>query len=282
MAKNKKSSKSYRIKRFEQNHKTGEWAVAVLLAIIVGFLVGGFITPPHFQFTNTIPSATLISSPTLTKTVVKDYSPLPPSANRSFATVRIPAVDEQGNGVVTNLDVEIVPGSGRILANIDKLLFWVDTQTSIRTAKAVAEEYTQTDLSKYDIIYTVRANATVIEGGSAGAALTIATIGAIQNKPLKQDVIMTGTINPDGTIGPVGEVLPKAKAAKDVGATKFLVPTNQGSTKTYEKKKTCEQIGSTELCTVETIPTKVSIDKEVGIDVIEVKDVKEAIGYFVG
>ena len=271
MAKRSRAKYS-KLKNFEQNHRAGEWTVAVLLSVIAGFLIGTFVTPTQ----------TIISSPpTITKTIVKDYTNLP-VANRTFATVRIPAVDEQGNGVVTNLDVEIVPGSGRILANIDKLLFWVDTQTSIRTAKAVAEDYTKTDLSKYDIIYTVRANATVIEGGSAGAALTIATIGAIENKQLKQDVIMTGTINRDGTIGPVGEVLAKAKAAKDVGATTFLAPPNQGTTKTYEKKKTCEQVGSAELCTTETIPTKISIDKEVGIDVIEVKDVTEALGYFVG
>ncbi len=273
----KGKSKTYRgVKRFEQNHKKGEWIVAVLLAVIVGFLIGSFITPPQYQVLkiDTQPSPT-------PKTIVKDYIELP-ATNRSFATVRIPAVDEQNNGVVTSLDVEVIPGSGRILTNIDKLLFWVDTQTSIRTAKSVAEEYTHTDLSKYDIVYTVRANATVIEGGSAGAALTIATIGAIQNKQLRQDVIMTGTINQDGTIGPVGEVLPKAKAAKDVGATTFLTPPNQGTTKTYEKKKTCEQVGSAEFCTVETIPTKVSIDKEVGIPVFEVKDIKEAIEYFVG
>ena len=271
----KRKAKPHKIKQLENHHKTGEWTVAVLLAVIVGFLIGTFITPAA------ITQNTISPSP-LTKTVVKQYTAQPLSVNKSFATVRIPAVDEQGNGVVTSLDVEIVPGSGRILTNIDKLLFWVDTQTSIRTAKAVAEEHTKTDLSKYDIIYTVRANATVIEGGSAGGALTIATIGAIENKQLRQDVIMTGTINRDGTIGPVGEVLAKAKASKEVGAVKFLAPVNQGTTKTYEKKKSCETVGSAELCTVETIPTKVSIDKEVGIPVIEVKDVDEAFGYFVG
>ncbi len=273
----KKLSSYKKIKKFEDHHKKGEWTVAVLLAVIVGFLIGSFITPQNLQ-TNQ-PFSTQQITPII-KTIVKEYTP-PSSTNRSFATLKIPAVDDQGNGVVTSLDVEILPGSGRILTNIDKLLFWVDTQTSIRTAKGVAEEYTHIDLSKYDIIYSVRANATVIEGGSAGAALAVATIAAIENTPLKQDVIMTGTINPDGTIGSVGEVLAKAKAAKDVGATTFLTPPKQGTEKTYEKKKQCEKIGSTELCTVETIPKRVSIGDEVGILIIEVKDVGEALSYFV-
>ncbi len=275
----KRKPRSYKkIKTFEEHHKKGEWTVAVLLAVIVGFLIGSFITPQNLQ-TNQ-PSPTPQITPVI-KTIVKEYTP-PSNTNKSFATLKIPAVDDQGKGVVTNLDVEILPGSGRILTNIDKLLFWVDTQTSIRTAKGVAEEYTHIDLSRYDIIYSVRANATVIEGGSAGAALAVATIAAIENTPLKQDVIMTGTINADGTIGSVGEVLAKAKAAKDVGATTFLTPPNQGTEKTYEKKKTCEKIGSTELCTVETIPKIVSIGDEVGIPIIEVKDVEEALGYFTG
>ncbi len=37
-------------------------------------------------------------------------------------------------------------------------------------------------------------------------------------------VMMTGMINPDGTIGPVGGILEKASAAASVGAKLFLIP----------------------------------------------------------
>jgi uncharacterized protein len=43
--------------------------------------------------------------------------------------------------------------------------------------------------------------------------LLAAELGTSGNAGLKQDVVMTGTINPDGTIGPVGGVPEKAQAA---------------------------------------------------------------------
>ena len=198
----------------------------------------------------------------------------------SSSLIKVPAVDNEGNGVVTDLKVDFIPGTGRILANIDRLFFVVDTQNSIRTAKDVAEQITSKDLSKYDIIYTVDVNATVIEGGSAGAALTIATIAAIQNKTINQSVIMTGTINSDGSIGPVGEVLAKAAASKERGATLFLTPLAQSVWRTYKTERSCDNIGPTEYCTTETKPVKVNIEDQVGIDVKEVPDIKEAMKYF--
>ena len=66
------------------------------------------------------------------------------------------------------------------------------------------------DLSEYDLVYTIKANATVIEGASAGAALAVATVAALTGKELNSSVMMTGTINHDGTIGPVGGIFEKA------------------------------------------------------------------------
>ncbi len=38
---------------------------------------------------------------------------------------------------------------------------------------------------------------------------------------------MTGMINPDGSIGPIGGILQKIDAAYSVGATRFLLPKGQ-------------------------------------------------------
>ena len=200
----------------------------------------------------------------------------------SFSSIRIPAVDENGNGVATLLDVQLVPGYGRVLTNIDTLLFWIDTQNSIRTARFVAENITGTDLSNIDMIYTITAKAAVIEGGSAGAALTIATIAAIKNETINPNVMITGTVNHDGTIGPVGEIVAKAEVAKSLGINIFLVPLSQSIQIKYESKKYCENIGFSEICTIETIPYKVDVSDHVGIDVIEVTTIDEAMGYFLG
>ena len=198
-----------------------------------------------------------------------------------FVKIYVPAVDNEGKGVATVLKVGIKPGNGKVLVDINNILFWLDTQQSIQTAKRVAEEVTKADLSKFDLIYSLEEiNASVVEGPSAGAALTIATIAAIEGKELTTKVMITGTINPDGSIGPVGGIIPKAQAAKEIGATTFLVPEGQGTQVNYVPEEKCEQMGYFTFCTT-TYKKKVeNVGKSVGIDVVEVKDIREAMKYF--
>jgi uncharacterized protein len=195
-------------------------------------------------------------------------------------SMNIPAVDEEGNGVVTKLIVEAKPGNGRVLVDINQLLFWVDTQNSIRVAQRVAQNYTKTDLSSIDLIYAVETNASIIGGPSAGASITVATIALLENKSLNQSVMMTGTINSDGSIGPVGEIVSKAKAAKDVGATLFLVPKGQAIQTYYKPIEHCEKFGPVTYCSTEYKPEKIDVSKEVGITVKEVSNIQEALQYF--
>jgi len=202
------------------------------------------------------------------------------SATFSSISLHVPAVDEQGNGVATTLRVESKPGRGGTLVDVNQLLFWVDTQNSIRVAKRVAEEYTKLDLSKIDLIYSVETNASIIGGPSAGAALTVATIALVENKTLNPKVMITGTINSDGTIGPIGEVVAKAKAAKDIGANIFLVPEGQSVQTYYVPEESCQQFGSFTYCTTEYTAQEVDTSKDAGITVIEVSNIQEALKYF--
>jgi len=198
----------------------------------------------------------------------------------SYAEIYIPAVDEKGQGVVTKLRVKAIPGNGKVLVNINQLLFWVDTQYSIQTAKRVAEKVTGLNLTNYDLVYSIETNASVIEGPSAGAAITIATIAALENKSLNRSVMITGTINPDGRIGPVGGILAKAQAAKSVNATVFLVPKGQGTQVTYIPIKKCRNFGYMTFCEINYEMKEVSITKEVGIEVKEVSSIEDALNYF--
>ena len=198
-----------------------------------------------------------------------------------FVKIYVPAVDNEGRGVATVLKVGIKPGSGKVLVDINNILFWLDTQQSIQTAKKVAEAITKVDLSKFDLIYSLEnINATVVEGPSAGAALTIATIAVIEGKEIDLKTMITGTINPDGSIGPVGGIIPKAQAAKEIGATTFLVPEGQGTQVNYVPEERCERIGYFTFCTT-TYKKKIeNVGKSVGINVVEVKDIREAMKYF--
>jgi len=196
------------------------------------------------------------------------------------STVKVPAVDDEGNGVVTLVLVDSIGGTGRTLVDIDQLLFWTDTQYSIQVSKFVAQRFTNYDLSEVDLIYSIDTEASAIEGPSAGAALTIAAISALTNETLKKDVMITGTIEPDGSIGRVGSILEKAEAAKDMGAIVFLVPKGQGTTEIETEGEDCEKIGPLTYCSDNEMTVVVNISDYVGMDVVEVSNIEDAVPYF--
>ncbi len=244
--------------------------LALLIGVALGAYMGGYLsseTVTYYNYSTTVAS-------------LKPLSDIFNESEVSQATIIVPAVDQSGQGVTTTLEVQIVPGSRRALVDIDKLLFWTDTQNSIRVSRSVAENVTGLDLSFYDIIYTIRAEATVIEGPSAGAAMTIATIGALTGIGPGNEVMITGTINHDGTIGPVGEILSKARAAKGMGAEIMLVPGGQSEQVVYENRESCYRSGISRICSIERVPVEVDISEEAGIEVIEVEHIMEAIPYF--
>ena len=204
------------------------------------------------------------------------------SGNETTVEMKLPAVDTNKSGVVTTLKITAKPGTGKTLVDIEGLLFWADTQQSIRVARQVAAETLGININNFDLIYSIKAQASIIGGPSAGASLAIATIAALQGKKPSDNVMMTGTINHDGTIGPVSEILEKSKAAKQAGATIILVPLSQGKDVVYDTSQHCEKYGDTELCTEETRPRRVDVGQEAGIEVIEVSSIDEARSYFFG
>ena len=244
--------------------------ITIIVTFLIAFLLGGIIHS----------STTVIYNQSGMQTIAYGSYCLNGTANYSSAQIIVPAVDQNGMGVATQLKVEVEPGRGKVLTNIENLLFWVDTQNSIRTALSVAKDYLQKDISNQNIIYTIKANASVIEGPSAGAALTVATIAALSRRELNKSIMITGTINHDGTIGPIGGALSKAQAAKSIGAELFLVPITQSIETSYETQRHCEPIGWGEYCTIETVPKRVDIQSTAGIRVAEVENIDEAVAYF--
>lgn len=215
------------------------------------------------------------------KKEIQEISSTPLKPNE--AMILVPAVDAKGEGKFTKFTIEATPGDGKTLANIDHLLFFVDTQFSIQTAKSVAANMTGIDISKYNLIYDIETETnetTAVEGPSAGAALTIATIAALENKKLDPEVMITGTINSDGTIGKIGGVAAKADAAREAGAKVFLVPRGQGLQSSSKVETKCEQIGRVKVCRTNYVPL-VSVMTQNGLIIKEVANVQEALKYFI-
>ncbi len=206
--------------------------------------------------------------------------PAATTPGENSATVFVPAIDEKGKGVAMPLSVRSTGGSGETLIDINNLLFWFDTQQSIQTAKSVAQVITGKDLDSASMVYMIGANASIVEGPSAGAALTIATIAALENKSVNKSVMITGTIEPDGSIGEVGGILEKASAAKQAGAQLFLVPKGQGTETMLQPVENCTDEDLFTHCTTKYTRTTVDISETAGIQVKEVSTVKEAEKYF--
>ncbi len=66
-----------------------------------------------------------------------------------------------------------------------------------------------------------------IDGPSAGGLMTVGVLAALRNEQVRDDVTMTGTINPDGTIGPVGGIPHKLDGAAKAGKKVVLIPIGQ-------------------------------------------------------
>jgi uncharacterized protein len=119
----------------------------------------------------------------------------------------------------------------------------VDLQGSARLAAMVASDVLGIDQRAYDFYYIIDISSPIIGGPSAGAALTMATIAAINNWTLDPGVVITGMINPDESIGPVGGIPYKLEAAVAQNYTLFLVPEGQG-TVTLTKLITVKEVST--------------------------------------
>jgi hypothetical protein len=63
-----------------------------------------------------------------------------------------------------------------------------------------------------------------IDGPSAGGILTVGILAGVHQLPLDPTVTMTGTISPDGSLGIVGGVASKVKAAAEAGYQTVILP----------------------------------------------------------
>lgn len=94
---------------------------------------------------------------------------------------------------------------------------------SVFNAASVIRKITDKDIKDYDIHVNVIGGGR-IDGPSAGGAITACIISAILDKPIKQDIAVTGEISLRGGIKPVGGVFEKIYGAKRKGIKKVLVP----------------------------------------------------------
>lgn len=96
-------------------------------------------------------------------------------------------------------------------------------QDSVFNAAAVVRKLTNKDIHDYDIHINIIGGGN-IDGPSAGTAILIALISAITQKPIRQDIAITGEISIQGLVRPVGGVFEKAYGASQAGIKTLIIP----------------------------------------------------------
>jgi uncharacterized protein len=199
----------------------------------------------------------------------------------------------QLEGLIMNITVDIRDGRGLVLVNTE-IPAGVDFQTSARTAVRVAQQHANADLSGKDVIFSITSNGDnnnndngqseeelrAVDGPSAGAAMTLLLISELQSKEIDGTVLVTGTIEPDGTIGAVGGVPEKALAAGEYGARTLLVPTGEAVYESQVCEERQEGIFVYRSCTSEQKPLSPATEERYGMKVAEVDTISQALEYF--
>lgn len=94
---------------------------------------------------------------------------------------------------------------------------------SVFNAASVIRKATNKDIKDYDIHVNIVGGGK-IDGPSAGAAITVCIISALLDKPLRQDIAITGEISLRGKIKPVGGIFEKVYGARRKGISTVIVP----------------------------------------------------------
>ena len=182
-------------------------------------------------------------------------------------SIKIFAVTEDGKGMAADLVVNANPGSGKVAFVTSNSLVGKDTQTTGNVALQIAQKKTNVKVNNTDFIFDIKANASEVDGPSAGAAMALLLYSMLSETPLNSKVGLTGTISPDGSIGVVGGVGHKAKAASEAGIKLFMIPLGEALADVGEG------IDSRTVNLLEYGPN------ELGMKIVEVSNIDQVIKY---
>lgn len=185
-------------------------------------------------------------------------------------------------GEIIRIYARFIPGSGKVLITTQPKI-GIDLQASAETAYMVAQKVSGIDASNLDVIITVTANRTieVIDGPSAGVAITTLLYFSLKGQEVPKEVLMTGEIRTDGSIGRVGGIIEKAIAVAQLNKKMFLVPEGQSVAVIWVKKTTSYGIFEITTYTTKTVNVEDYLRGEgYDIDIVEVGTIFDVLRLF--
>jgi Lon-like ATP-dependent protease len=130
----------------------------------------------------------------------------------------LPAARGKGQLIITGVvEEEELGGHGRIIRRKSM------ARGSVENVLTVLRRNTDVDPRDYDIHINFPGGVP-IDGPSAGVAIFLALYSAIQNKPIPQDLAVTGELSIQGRVKAVGGVPEKIYGARQAGIKRVLVP----------------------------------------------------------
>ncbi|MFT4303452.1 MAG: S16 family serine protease [Candidatus Woesearchaeota archaeon] len=187
-------------------------------------------------------------------------------AAASHITLLAVSENDQGNmtGNTANLFLEVRPGTGKVFIDTYPLSKF-DTQLSIRFARDIACKFSKINCNNYDFLYTIRAQSRIIGGPSAGAAIAVLTYSELLGLDIDDKTAITGTINSGRLVGNVGSIKEKIHGASKNEIRTVLIPINE----LYQEQNNITL-------------DMVEYGNSIGVNVIGVSDLEDAIFYFTG
>ncbi|MFP3950304.1 MAG: S16 family serine protease [Candidatus Micrarchaeia archaeon] len=176
------------------------------------------------------------------------------AACEGTAEMELPAVSEgeEHTGELVLVRMWIVEGEGDIYVGTVPPTDY-SLQESLDTALTVAESLAGEE-AECDVLLRIDDESEYVQGPSGGAAFSILAYFLLTGEEMRDDVAITGAVNKEGIVMPVGGVYEKVLTARSAGKEYFLTPVQS-----FEEKMMLE-----------------SVD---GITVYEVRDVEEALDF---
>ena len=131
-------------------------------------------------------------------------------------------------GDVLFIEATLLPGGNQNIILTGQLgnVMQESARAAVSHLRARAEELgiSPEFLAKHDLHVHVPAGAIPKDGPSAGVTMATAILSAALNRPVRQDVAMTGEITLSGLVLPIGGIREKSLAARRVGIKTVILP----------------------------------------------------------
>ncbi|MFH1785705.1 MAG: S16 family serine protease [Candidatus Micrarchaeota archaeon] len=156
----------------------------------------------------------------------------------------IPAVVGD-DGDLVQVTMSLAQGSGDTYVTITPKI-GVSTQKSIEDAITYAKKASNSNENCNVYVNFPDKGGNLIEGPSGGASFSIMAYSLFKNIELREDTMITGTVDIFGNVGAVGGLYEKAKGASTIGAKYFITP-EEDLYETFLLKDLKEQLNLTVL-----------------------------------